>query len=290
MKILSFDIEEWYLRKNDPLKDIKFQTYDSILKSILDALDTRNQKATFFCLGKMASDFPHIVKAIADRGHEIGCHSNSHDWVNKSNPQTFIQDTKEAIDNIENCVGSKVLSYRAPAFSIGKNSVWALEILVDCGIKNDCSIFPTVRDFGGFHGFPGGDKPCEILLGDKSILEFPINLVTLPIVNKKIAYSGGGYFRFLPFWFVKQQMKRDDYVMCYFHLSDLAHFKNKFPSKEGYEKYFKEPGTLLNRTKRYIKGNIGKGALPSMLNLINSFDFISVEQATKEIIPIKFSL
>lgn len=281
MKILTFDIEEWYLRKNDPQKEIKISTYESILSTILDCLDEKNIKATFFCLGKMAQVFPHIVKSISNRGHEIGCHSNTHAWVNKSTPEEFKIDTKTAIDSLQDCIGEKVVSYRAPAFSIDKNSKWAFDILADCGIETDCSIFPTYRDFGGFPTFPGKDKPCKIDLGTKSIIELPINLINLPIVHKQIAYSGGGYFRFMPLWFVKSQIKKSEYVMCYFHLSDLAHFKSKFPSKESYEAYFKEKGTFKNRAIRYFKSNIGKGALPSLLNLIVSFDFISVKEAMK---------
>ena len=195
---------------------------------------------------------------------------------------SFIIDTKEAIQSIEDCIGEKVISYRAPAFSITQNSKWAFEILAECGIENDCSVFPTYRDFGGYPGFPGKDKPCKIDLSNYSIFEFPINLTTIPILKKDLAYSGGGYLRFLPLWFIKNNIKKDPYVMCYFHLSDLSDFKSKFPSKKSYESYFKEKGTLKNRTLRYIKSNIGKGALPSLLKLLDSFDFVSVKEAMFE--------
>ena len=68
----------------------------------------------------MAVEFPDVLKKIANAGHEIGSHSNKHLWVNKMTRQEFAEDTRIAIGEIENLIGRKVKSFRAPAFSIGK--------------------------------------------------------------------------------------------------------------------------------------------------------------------------
>ena len=101
-------------------------------------------------------------------------------------------------------------------------------------------------------------------------------------LGRQVAYSGGGYFRFFPLGFVKGRMAKSDYTMCYFHIADLLPEKGGVPSKEEYEAYYKEPGTLKNRYMRYIKTNLGKkGAFDKMQKLIFAKDFINLNLANK---------
>ena len=278
MNILTFDIEEWSLEKDYfGNHKGKYAEYDRILDIILETLAQNDTTATFFCLGKIASDFPHVVKKIAANGHEIGSHSNAHKWVNKMTPDEFRKDTYEAISILEDLSGAKVKSFRAPAFSIGESNKWALEILAGAGIENDASIFPGVRDFGGFPNF-NEHRPCIIKYKGYQLNEFPIPLYSLPFVGKQIAYSGGGYFRLLPLSFVKNRMSGTDYNMCYFHIADLLTDKAPLLNRKDFESYFKEAGPLHRRLMRYFKSNIGrKYALPNMQELIKVFPFTSIE-------------
>ena len=77
MKILTFDIEEWYLNHQRNGDWLNYKQYDKYLDAILDKLEQRGTKATFFCVGEMGRLFPEVVKKIHKAGHEIGCHSNS---------------------------------------------------------------------------------------------------------------------------------------------------------------------------------------------------------------------
>lgn len=45
---------------------------------ILDLLAHRNLLATFFVVGRLALEQPHLVRRIVDQGHEVGNHSWSH--------------------------------------------------------------------------------------------------------------------------------------------------------------------------------------------------------------------
>jgi peptidoglycan-N-acetylglucosamine deacetylase len=45
---------------------------------ILDLLDQHDAKASFFCIGRRAAAFPHIVREIIRRGHSVENHSNNH--------------------------------------------------------------------------------------------------------------------------------------------------------------------------------------------------------------------
>lgn len=121
MKILSFDIEEWYIEKHfkGGRKD-KYRQYDELLDWILNTLDKSNSQATFFCVGQLAVEFPEVLKRISDNGHEVGSHSNRHLWISKMTRQEFTEDTRIAVQEIENLIGkkSKVSVHRL--FLLGK--------------------------------------------------------------------------------------------------------------------------------------------------------------------------
>lgn len=278
MNILTFDIEEWALAKVGGYGTAgKYAEYDAFLNRILNILDSRDLKATFFCTGLMAQDFPHVVRLIQSRGHEIGCHSHKHTWMNKMKVEEAKEDTHAAISALEQCIGQKILTYRAPAFSIGEKNKWMFEILAGEGITSDSSVYPAARDFGGFPSFTS-QEACIIQYEGIRLKEYPISMTNL--FGKQMAYSGGGYFRFFPLRFVKGRIAKSDYTMCYFHINDLLPELKGVKSKEEYETYYKEPGTLKNRYIRYIKTNLGKkGAWGKLEQLINAVDFINIGQS-----------
>ena len=279
MNLLSFDIEEWYIEQQNGGRTEKYAEYDRYLEAILNKLDERIQKATFFCVGEMGNTFPEVIKKIQQRGHEIGCHSNIHTWLNKMTEAECREDTHRAVDSLEQCIGEKVKDYRAPAFSIGESNKWAFEILAENGIERDASIFPAERDFGGFPRF-GQKNPCIVECNGIRIKEFPI--CTAQVLCKEFAYSGGGYFRFFPLGFVKTEIANSSYSMCYFHIGDLTPESHGVMSKVAYESYFKETGTLKARYTRYLKSNLGKkGAFVKMIKLIDCVDFLSIGQSAE---------
>ena len=280
MNILTFDIEEWFFeKKHNGGRELRYKQLDEMIDKILDVLDEQNVKATFYCLGKLAEDFPVVVKTIADRGHEVGCHSNEHIWLNKMTEKQLMNDTLSAIKSLEDIAGQKVVSYRAPAFTITEENLWVINVLSDCGIENDASIFPTNRAFGGFKNFPQ-DTPCTIIHEGSQLKEFPICLTK--VLGKTMAYSGGGYFRILPYLLVSHIMQERDYNICYFHLNDLLNQKIPLKGKTEYEKFYKEPGTLKNRLVRYVKTNIGNGdSFPKFCRLLSNQLFVSIKEADK---------
>jgi polysaccharide deacetylase family protein (PEP-CTERM system associated) len=278
MNILTFDIEEWYIEKEfRGNRNEKYALFNGVLDQILDLLDEVNTKATFFCLGEIANSFPYVIKRIDRRGHEIGCHSNKHLWLTDLSKDAVFLDTRKAVDSLEQSIGKKVLSYRAPAFSIGKNNLWAFEALVKSGIERDASVFPAVRDFGGFPSFEH-KTPSTISYGDFRIKEFPVS--TSRLFGSEVAYSGGGYFRFFPLSYVLKQMSNQTYTMVYFHIGDIFPEMPRIMTKKEHVEYFKEKGHLVNRYKRYLKSNLGaKSAYNKLAKLIRSESFINLHQA-----------
>lgn len=282
MNIISFDTEEWYIEKHfKGARKEKYRQYDEILDWILATMEEKQLKATFFCVGQLAVEFPEVIQRIVACGHEIGSHSNRHLWVTKMTRDEFAEDTRIAVSELENLTGKKIKSFRAPAFSIGKDNDWAFEVLAENGIEYDCSVFPASRDFGGFPQFQTS-VPSLVTKGGYKIKEFPI--CPAAFLNKKLPFSGGGYFRLLPLALQKHFIEKMDYVMFYFHINDLIEESSKFLSKKEYEEYFKEAGTLKNRLSRYVKTNIGKGSAKKKLwALLEQYEFMNVEKAVETI-------
>ena len=130
----------------------------------------------------------------------------------------FSEDLRKSINTIENITGKKVKSFRAPGFSITEKNIWAFEELFLNGITHDSSVFPAVRAHGGFPSFKE-TKPTLLKYNGVVIKEFPIN--TVNIFGKRLIYSGGGYFRALPYWLIRKWASKSDYVMTYFHPRDF---------------------------------------------------------------------
>ena len=221
MNILTFDIEEWF--HCDFISDDKnWLNYEVRIHRntdfILDVLSNYNRKATFFILGWIAEKYPEIVKKIHAKGHEIGCHSMKHKLVHKMTPNQFREDTNRALNEIEQILGEKVIMYRAPAFSITKDTTWAFEILNEFGITHDASIFPAKHDYGGFPSFKDA-KPSIIEINGIFMKEFPMNV--RKIINKPIVFSGGGFFRLIPYNIIRRWTADSDYIMTYFHPRDF---------------------------------------------------------------------
>lgn len=282
MNILSFDIEEWYLEKSlHGGREYRMRQFDEALEKVLGELDRLGIKGTFFCLGKMATAYPEVIRKIMAGGHEIACHSDAHHFLTAFKPKELQKDTTDALHALEDVCGTKVLGFRAPAFSITPSNAWAMEVLAECGIRYDASIFPAVRDFGGYPSFPT-DTPCRISYRGSVLKEYPVTITSM--FGRRIAFSGGGYFRLLPYGTIKRIMDKRDYNICYFHLADLIPEQKKMMSKEQYEEYFKEPGTLKNRIVRYLKSNIGSGdGYVKLLQLLNDGSFTSIREAEKQI-------
>ena len=282
MHILTLDIEEWYIEKMyHGGRQERYNLFDRTLDKTLQLLSDNGITATFFCVGQMARHFPEVIKRIVEGGHEIGCHSNVHTWLNKMTIDECREDTRIAVDTLEQCIGKKIKSYRAPAFSITEQNTWAFEILVENGIERDASIFPTSRDFGGFSDF-GSKTPCIVSYNGITIKEFPVSPVNF--LGHQIVYSGGGYFRVFPEIYIKHMIKKSNYTMLYFHIKDLASIKSGFMTRSDYEEYFKEKGSLIRRIKRYFKANFAIGnTFEKFKSVVYNGKFLKLEQIDETI-------
>jgi polysaccharide deacetylase family protein (PEP-CTERM system associated) len=174
-------------------------------RALLDALEGFGVRATFFVLGWVAGRQPHLVREIARRGHELACHGHLHRPIYAMQPEGFRTDVQRAKAAIEDAAGVAVSGYRAPTFSLVRDTWWALEILADEGFRYDSSIFPIHHDR---YGIPDAPRfPHRIRLRDgREMAEFP--MTTLRLAGQRLPFSGGGYLRLLPYGVVRAALRR----------------------------------------------------------------------------------
>lgn len=84
------------------------------IDQILDVLDRCNVKTTFFMVGDWVDKFPEETKKIAEKGHEIANHSNSHPHVNNLSYEQNVEEIKKCTEKIKNITGKEVKLYRCP--------------------------------------------------------------------------------------------------------------------------------------------------------------------------------
>jgi polysaccharide deacetylase family protein (PEP-CTERM system associated) len=270
MKILTFDIEEWFHLLDHPSTRDENQwnlfpsRIEANLDRILEILSISGSSATFFCLGWIAEKYPHLIKNIAAAGFEIGSHSHLHQIAYEQSPNEFKKDLRRSIAVISNLTGAPVEIYRIPGFSLIDKNLWVFDLLAEEGIKIDCSVFPAKRSHGGLPIFSEA-KPCIVNTGIHQILEFPINIQHLAFL--KFVFSGGGYFRLLPYPLIHYLFGTNEYVMTYFHPRDFD------PSQPIIQDL-----SLNRRFKSYIGLN---GAEKKLTRILKDFDFVDVRQAAK---------
>lgn len=270
MNVLTFDIEDWYncdfISQDFNWDKFEVRIYQGV-ERILEELEKRNQKGTFFCLGWIAEKHPKVIRQIHKQGHHIGCHSYQHELAFRFSREGFKQDTEKSKKLLEDLIGQQVNAYRAPGFSITEKNIWAFEVLADLGFKYDCSLFPAAHDYGGFKSYGKAD-PAKLRLANGAVIkEFPINIKTL--FGKDIVFSGGGFFRLFPYKLISYWAKQSPYIMTYFHTRDFDLGQPVIHSLP-----------LMRKFKSYV--GLRKSFV-KFQELLNDFEFVDLEQADRMI-------
>jgi polysaccharide deacetylase family protein (PEP-CTERM system associated) len=173
---------------------------------MLDLLDTKHTKATFFTLGWVAERYPALVRRIVADGHELASHGYGHQRASDLTEAEFREDVSSAKALLEDLAGAPVLGYRAPSFSIGAGNLWALDTLERAGYRYSSSIYPVQHDH---YGMP--DAPRFAHQIRPGLMEIPPT--TLRMFNRNLPSSGGGYFRLFPYplsrWMLQRVNERD---------------------------------------------------------------------------------
>ena len=207
---LTVDVEDYFhvaafARQIDPSTWDRFPLrVERNTQRLLDLFAEREVRATFFVLGWVAERCPGLVRAIAERGHEVACHGYSHQLIYGQTPAVFREETIRAKACLEDQAQGPVLGYRAASYSITKRSLWALDILAELGFAYDSSIFPVHHDR---YGIPDSPRwPYQIDTKGGSLIEFPPS--TLSVGGHRLPVGGGGYFRIYPYQLTRFALSR----------------------------------------------------------------------------------
>lgn len=261
----TVDFEDWYHGIELPYRDWhKYERrVEKGLFKVVDLLNSKNVKATFFTLGWVAKEYPHLIKELDAAGHELASHGYTHEKVYNLTPDEFREEIRTTKKVIEDIIAKPVHAFRAPFFSITEKSLWALEILAEEGYTIDCSISPIKTWRYGIASCP--DEIFRITEAD--ITEFPVSAFKL--LSKRWAI-GGAYFRLFPYAFTHagalKRKKEGRFNMFYIHPweYDPEHPKVNLERKARFTHYTRLSKTITNTEK-----------------LLNFFEFDTVSNVVK---------
>ncbi len=274
MNILGIDFEEWYhpelvkpFIKNDK-KDLKISKG---INKILDWLNKRETFATFFVVGELIEKEPTLFDKIISEGHEIAFHTMNH---NRLDDEGFKEKFEEELEQFDKLTSGKSKGFRAPTFSLNKNTSWVIDHLIKKKYVYDSSIVPAKTKMYGIPEAP--ISPYRISSENiakenknSALIEFP--LLRTKFFGKKIPAGGGFFLRFLPLKTitneVKSYQKMNIPATFYIHSWELV--PELMPSL---------PLPIVNKFVTYYKL---KKALPKMDKLLEKFDFTSFERYLK---------
>jgi polysaccharide deacetylase family protein (PEP-CTERM system associated) len=205
LNALTIDVEDWYQSSYDfdaPVSKLCVSNTDRAL----EFLSRCGTKATFFVQGMVAKAYPEVVQSIHGEGHEVQAHGFSHRPLNKMSKRQISQELEQTKKAIEDTIGKSSTGFRAPDFSIDKDTFWIFEMLIEYGFQYDSSIFPIKTRRYGIDGFERGFSLIQTPSG--TIQELPVSVYEIhkPFL-KRIPVGGGGYFRLYPLWFLKYFFK-----------------------------------------------------------------------------------
>lgn len=143
---LSLDLDnKWsYMKTHGDEGWEAFPSYlDVVVPRVLDVLEARKLKITFFIVGQDAAlEKNHrALRSLADAGHEIGNHSFHHEpWLHLYSREQIAAEFTRAEEAILEATGRRTVGFRGPGFSFSPD---VLSELAARGYAYDGSTFPT---------------------------------------------------------------------------------------------------------------------------------------------------
>lgn len=218
---MSVDVEDWAQSSVDTELPIT-ERFIANTHTLLELLAEADARATFFVLGLAAEKAPSLVRSIQAAGHEVQSHGFGHRLISSMTPAQFRLDILASKTQLEDLLGSPVIGYRAPGFSVTLDTLWALDVLSECGFEYDSSIFPVRTLRYGISQAPRQPvrlyTPCGHKLFEVPVASYRWGGRTWPT-------GGGGYLRLLPLAIIRRGIDQLNKLGCpatlYMHPHEL---------------------------------------------------------------------
>jgi polysaccharide deacetylase family protein (PEP-CTERM system associated) len=247
--MLTFDVEEWYdtsfLTEYIAPELFKVGRLHRNICFPLEILQEYGVPATFFVLGRIAKEYPGIIRDIqeANRLHEIASHSFHHEILfdqTRERIRSNVIDSKKILEDIS---GSPVAGFRAPYFSIND---YAVDVIAEAGYDYDSSLhdFRLNPQYGQLD-LVMKPTPHPGVFMYRSLYEITIPVKQYLFGRVKVPFGGGGYFRICPLGvqlhLIRSFLKRSNFFLLYMH-----------PWEFDPEQPYLRNAPLLKRKRHYI--------------------------------------
>ncbi|MEK6274762.1 MAG: polysaccharide deacetylase family protein [Actinomycetota bacterium] len=283
--LLSFDFEDWHQLVHRRLGRADWSSPGDALErqaqAIFDLLEELGAGATFFVLGMTAERYPDLIREIARRGHELACHGYAHERVHDQTPDAFRRDVEHCAEILERLCGRRPFGYRAPAFSITRDTPWAYEALSELGFRYDSSQYDSPRIPRRIRPVPVTPYRLELPSG-RELWEFPITVWR--VRGRSVPIGGGAYWRVLPAPILRRALRQvaDDnaYPVLYFHPYELDPRRLRAALPES-----PTPRQRLLTAWKSVQRNPGRRRVADRIRAIaREFPLVSYEEAHGEVV------
>ena len=179
------------------------KNYPSITRELLTFLESRRIRATVFVLGRLAREEPSLIQEISERGHEVAYHSAQHLHLTKDTRENFLSESTDDIAFISDIIDKPLYGYRAPAFSLTPDSLWAVDAIKSLGFEYSSSVMPARNPINGF--------PCapqNPFYWQNGLLEIPAPVAKVGPLS--LPFLGGIYLRYLPAIIIKRLLANNE--------------------------------------------------------------------------------
>ena len=248
--IMTVDVEEWYHPNYSSMEKHRDRPLESRVRTttevLLALLAEHRVQATLFFLGSVAEMHPALVLAAQTMGHEVASHGYAHQLVYRQTREEFRADVKKSLDILQDITGQPVRGYRAPSWSISKETPWAYEVLADLGLAYTASLFPFTTYLYGDRRAPVA--PFVRHVNGHRLYEIPATV--LEVGRLRIPFGGGFYLRVMPYWVTRLATwltNRQGWPVVFYihpHEIDLAQPRRNLPPRDYFAAYVNLATTL----------------------------------------------
>lgn len=212
LRCLTFDVEEYFHVEAayDAVGPARWHAWPRRVEASVDRLleqcGRHGCRATFFILGDVAKACPRIARRCVEAGHEVASHGSMHDRLHRLGPDAMRRDVAASKALLEDQTGSPVLGYRAPTFSVTRETAWAADVLLEAGFVYDASVFPVRHPQYGVPEAPAWPYRLRSTRYSGDLLELPP--LVWRVSGRNLAAAGGGYFRLLPLGLMTRALRQ----------------------------------------------------------------------------------